>query len=257
MVASGNRTLSTDSIQARIIELRPWFHNLVLGGISTAPDHFLGDYPAVKWRTFAHALPDDLRGKTVLDIGCNAGFYSIEMKRRGADHVLAIDSDPLYLEQARFAARVSGVEIEFRQMSVYDIPSLNTRFDLVLYLGVSYHLRYPLLALDLIRDSVVGEVFVFQSMLRGSDDIERLSEDYGFKEDAIFNLPGFPKMHFVEKEYASDPTNWWIPNKACVEAMLRSSGFCITAVPENEVYICELSKSNSDHIAEIPAWLRR
>ena len=72
-------------------ELGPWFHNIDLGGVKTAPDHFLGDYPAVKWRGFAHAIPPDLTGRTVLDIGCNGGFYAIEMKRRGAERVVGID----------------------------------------------------------------------------------------------------------------------------------------------------------------------
>src|SRR5436190_20421764 len=90
-------------LEQRIRGLGTWFHNLNLGGIQTAPHHFLGNYPEIKWRTFADALPADLRGKTVLDIGCNAGFYSIEMKKRGADRVVAIDSDELYLEQAKFA----------------------------------------------------------------------------------------------------------------------------------------------------------
>jgi tRNA (mo5U34)-methyltransferase len=71
-------------IRQRIHELGKWFHNIALEGVRTAPDHFLGDYPAVKWKRFAHAIPSDLRGKSVLDIGCNGGFYSIEMKLRGA-----------------------------------------------------------------------------------------------------------------------------------------------------------------------------
>ena len=85
--------------------LGPWFHNIDLGdGVWTAPDHFLGDYPGVKWRRFADALPADLTGKSVLDIGCNGGFYAIAMKRRGAARVLGLDSDERYLAQARFAA---------------------------------------------------------------------------------------------------------------------------------------------------------
>ena len=64
-------------LRRRIAELGPWFHNLHIGGIETAPDHFLGDYPAFKFARFADALPEDLTGKSVLDIGCNAGFYSI------------------------------------------------------------------------------------------------------------------------------------------------------------------------------------
>src|SRR5437660_588599 len=126
----------TDELKRRVRALGQWFHNIELGGIQTAPDHFLGDYPSVKWKVFEHAIPSDLRGKTVLDIGCNAGFYSIEMKRRGADRVVAIDFDERYLAQARFAAEVCGVDIDFRQLSVYDVADLGEAFDLVLFLGV-------------------------------------------------------------------------------------------------------------------------
>ena len=76
---------SAEEIHRKVEALGPWFHNIELHGVATAPNHFLGDYPRVKWRRFADALPADLSGRTVLDIGCNAGFYSIEMKRRGAD----------------------------------------------------------------------------------------------------------------------------------------------------------------------------
>ena len=100
--------LSPERIQQRVSELGPWFHNLNLGGVQTAPEHFLGDYPAVKWQRFARSIPQDLAGRSVLDIGCNAGFYAIEMKRRGAARVLGIDTDERYLAQARFAAEVCG-----------------------------------------------------------------------------------------------------------------------------------------------------
>jgi len=144
--------------------LGPWFHNIDLGdGVWTAPDHFLGDYPGVKWRRFADALPADLTGKSVLDIGCNGGFYAIAMKRRGAARVLGLDSDERYLAQARFAAARLGHDIEFRNLSVYDVGALGERFDVVLFMGVLYHLRHPLLALDLIREHVAGDLLVFQS----------------------------------------------------------------------------------------------
>jgi len=140
-----------EAVQTEILALGDWFHNMRLLGVETAPHHFLGDYPASKWRRFADALPADLTGLTVLDIGCNAGFYSQHMKRRGAARVLGIDSDPRYLAQARFAAEVEGLDIEFRQMSLYELPALGERFDLVLFMGVLYHLRHPLLALDILH----------------------------------------------------------------------------------------------------------
>jgi tRNA (mo5U34)-methyltransferase len=237
-VQSPPHALSQDAIRDRIRALGPWFHNMELGGVPTAPEHFLGDYPRQKWQRFAHALPADLRGRTVLDVGCNAGFYSIEMKRRGAARVVGIDSDEIYLAQARFAAEVSGVEIELRNLSVYDVAALGERFDVVLFMGVLYHLRHPLLALDLLHTHVSRDLLVFQSLQHGSPEVMALEEDYPFSETGIFDDPRFPRLHFVERRYAGDPTNWWIPNAACAEAMLRSAGFTILDHPEEEVYVC-------------------
>ena len=172
--------LSPTQLQARIDALGPWFHNIDLGGVSTAPNHFLGDYPRQKFRHFADAIPADLTGKTVLDIGCNGGFYSVEMKRRGADRVLGIDFDDTYLDQARFVAEVAGLDIEFQKLSVYDVGSLGEKFDVVLFMGVLYHLRHPLLALDLIREHVTKDLMVFQSMQRGSKQAPQLEENYPF-----------------------------------------------------------------------------
>ncbi|HEX4749520.1 MAG TPA: TIGR04290 family methyltransferase [Bryobacteraceae bacterium] len=226
-------------LERKIAELGPWFHNINLQGVQTAPQHFLGDYPSNKFRNFRDAIPSDLTGMTVLDIGCNGGFYSVEMKQRGASRVLGIDHDEGYLAQARFAADVLSLEIEFRQMSVYDLPQLNERFDLVLFMGVFYHLRYPLLALDLLRQHVAKDWFVFQSMQRGSRTRPAIETDYQFWQTSIFDHPGYPKMHFVENSYSQDPTNWWIPNRACTEAVLRSAGFRIASNPEEEVFICK------------------
>lgn len=239
-IPARNSSLTQSAIQARIAELGDWFHNMELGGVWTAPGHFLGDYPRCKWRAFEHALPARLDGNTVLDVGCNGGFYSLEMKRRGAARVLGIDEDEGYLAQARFAAEVCGLEVEFERLSVYDVGRLGQRFDLVIFMGVLYHLRHPLLALDLLREHVVRDLFLFQSMLRGGLEVEAVDEDYPFEEKQQFDAPTYPKLHFVEQRYAADPTNWWVPNKACVEAMLRSSGFVIEANPEPEVYLCSV-----------------
>ncbi|MBI5264702.1 MAG: TIGR04290 family methyltransferase [Bradyrhizobium sp.] len=231
-------TLSEDEIRQRIDALGPWFHNIDLRGIPTAPRHFLGDYPNVKWRRFSSVIPDSLQGMSVLDIGCNAGFYSMEMKRRGADRVLGVDTDEEYLAQARFAAEVNGLHIEFRKMSTYDVGELNEKFDLVIFMGIFYHLRHPLLALDLIYEHVARDLLLFQSMQRGGSGVDTIERNYDFWTTEPFDSPGYPKLHFVEHKYADDPTYWWVPNRACVEAMLRSAGFRITAHPETEVYLC-------------------
>lgn len=209
-----------------------------LDGIATAPDHFLGDYPEVKYERFRDSLPSDMHGMTVLDIGCNAGFYSLEMKRRGAARVLGIDTDAHYLRQARFAAEITGLDVHFEQLAVWDVGALGERFDVIIFMGVLYHLRHPLLALDLIHEHVAKDLLLFQSMQRGSREIASVAENYDFNAPAPFDEPGYPKMHFIEQRYSHDETNWWVPNRACVEAMLRSSGFAIESQPEDEVYVC-------------------
>jgi tRNA (mo5U34)-methyltransferase len=209
-----------DEIEA----LGPWFQNLDLRGIATAPEHFLGDYPRVKWQRFADALPHDLAGRTVLDIGCNAGYYCFEMKRRGAARVVGVDHDARYLAQAR--------------LSAYRVHELGERFDLVLFMGAFYHLRHPLLVLDLIHEHLVNDLFVFQTMLRGSSEVASIARDYPFEARDHFDAPGYPRMHFVEHRYAHDPTNWWVPNLACALALLRSAGFEVIAQPEEEVFLC-------------------
>lgn len=244
------RSDATVDIRRRIAELGPWFHNLRIRGVETAPDHFLGDYPAFKWARFAHALPQDLEGRSVLDIGCNAGFYLIEMKKRNAGRVVGIDADPHYLEQAAFAAEQTGVDVELRQMSVYEVGQLGQRFDIVLFMGVFYHLRHPLLALDLIHEHVAGDMLVFQSLMRGWDTVPDLADDYPFAEWGAFERPDYPKLFFVEERYWGDPTNWFIPNRAAVEALLRSAGFVITDRPEPEVYLCRCGQRH--YAAEPP-----
>ncbi|MXP40288.1 TIGR04290 family methyltransferase [Altererythrobacter soli] len=253
---SASRATATDirrdeatHLRAQVEALGPWFQNIDLGhGIMTAPEHFLGDYPNFKFRRFADALPEDLTGKSVLDIGCNAGFYSIEMKKRGAERVLGIDSDDRYLDQARLASRTLGFpDIEYRNLSVYDVGALGETFDLVIFMGVLYHLRHPLLALDLIREHVAGDTMLFQTMQQGTDAVLQVPEDHPFHKPGTtqppdyFDNPAYPKMHFIEREFAHDWTNWWAPNAACSQAMLRAAGFTIEANPEPEVYLCRVA----------------
>lgn len=229
--------LAREEIARRVSDLGEWFHNLDLHGVRTAPNHFLGDFPNIKWKHIASEIPADLTGSTVLDIGCNGGFYCLEMKRRGAGRVLGVDVDDRYLNQARFAARTLDLDIELKKLSVYDVDTIPGQFDFVFFLGVFYHLRYPLFALDKVIKKVRGKL-LFQTMIRGSETAGKWEQNYHFWNKEIFSSPDFPCMYFVEHSYANDPTNWWIPNCGAAEAMLRSSGLKILSHPEPETWVC-------------------
>ena len=133
-----------------------------------------------------------------------------------------------------------GLDIEFRQLSVYDVGALGERFDVVLFMGVLYHLRHPLLALDLHPRARRAATCWCSSRCsaaaaRSTPVARRLSV---LRDRRCSTSPAIPKLHFVEQRYAGDPTNWWVPNRACAEAMLRSAGFEIVAHPEEEVFVC-------------------
>ena len=172
--------------------------------------------------------------------------------RRGASRVLGVDIDERYLRQARFAAATLQLDIEFLKMSVYEADTISGEFDYVLFMGVFYHLRYPLYALDRIIKKVRRQL-IFQTMLRGSTQPWAGADDYHFWNKKVFSTPGFPSMYFIENSYAGDPTNWWIPNASAAEAMLRSSGLDIVAHPEEETWICEprRTKRNGEYLLDL------
>jgi tRNA (mo5U34)-methyltransferase len=222
-----------------IAALGPWFHNLHLpDGRQTAPDHPLGDFPAYKWAALAPHLPATLSGWSVLDIGCNAGFYSFELARRGAS-VTGLDLDDRYLRQARWAAERLRFEdrVEFRRGTVYDLARTEEQWDLVLFLGVLYHLRYPLLALDLVARRV-RRLLVLQTLTMPGDDCTQQPGDLRLEQRARLLEPGWPKLAFIENMLAGDDTNWWAPNAAAVEALARSAGLVPVSQPAHETWIC-------------------
>lgn len=236
---SNGRGKSKERTVDQVKELGPWFHNIHLpDGTQTAPDHFLGDFPMIKWRHIAPYIPEDLSGVRVLDVGCNAGFYSFELAKRGA-RVTGIDMDPRYLKQARWGAERLALQerVDLKRMHVYELCRDDETYDLVLFLGVLYHLRYPLLALDIVARKVKG-VMVFQTLTMPGDTVVT-SYDQHMNEREMLLDPGWPKGAFIEHRFAGDPTNWWIFNHAGAEALLRSAGMRITAHPGEEIYLCE------------------
>jgi methyltransferase (TIGR04290 family) len=235
-------------LAAEAATLAPWFHNLHLpDGTQTAPKHPLGDFPSMKWDQIEPHLPRRLAGWTVLDIGCNSGFYSIELAKRGA-LVTAIDVDPHFLRQARWAAGLHGLDqrITFRQAGVYDLARWDNDYDLVLFMGVYYHLRYPALGLDLAVERA-RRLFLFQTLTMPDEAEYETPEDQDFHDRSALNAPGWPRLAFIEKSLAGDPTNWWVPNHAGVVAMLRSAGLTVTSRPGHEIYLCEPTRLHDEH----------
>jgi len=243
------------ALEADVAELGPWFQNLHLpDGTQTAPGHFLGDYPSFKWRNLSRALPAELSGWTELDVGCNAGFYSFEMARRGA-RVLGIDVEPLYLRQAQWAARRLGLDhqVEFPAGQVHDLLACESSFDLVWFTGVFYHLRYPTLALDVVR-RVSRRLVMFQTLTMPGEDYQP-PPDFGLMQRELMTDPDWPKMSFIEHALERDATNWWAPNAACVEALLRTAGFRVLDRPEHEFWLCEPAETREnpelDHLISL------
>ena len=232
------------AVQDEIKALEPWFHNIHLpDGTHTSPRHFLGDFPNFKWQKIKEAIPEDLTGWKVLDIGCNAGFYSIELAKRGAE-VLAIDLDDHYLKQAQWVAKQLGFEdrITFKKMQVYDLAHSNEQFDLVWFMGVFYHLRYPMLAMDIIAQKI-KKMMIFQTLaLPGTKEME-IPPDVKFHGREIMKSEAWPSMAFIERSLAGDHTNWWAPNHMGIISMLRSCGLKVTGMPEDETYVAVKDES--------------
>jgi tRNA (mo5U34)-methyltransferase len=169
-------------------------------------------------------LPADLSGLRVLDIGTRDGFFAFECERRGAE-VTAIDYMPPEETGFLVARELLGSRVEFIQENVYDLSDGRYGgFDLVLFLGVLYHLRDPMLALDSIWKVASGRLIVETQVI----DDALLSAPGEFKRlvDLSPELPQVPLMQFYPGDALNgDPTCVWAPNEACLKAMLEETGF--------------------------------
>ncbi len=154
-------------------------------------------------------------------------------------NIVGTEVDDRLIQQARLVRECSGLHYDIRRMSVYDIANLESKFDIILFMGVLYHLRYPLLALDQLRKIAGGIMFV-QCNVCGSDADFSPPDNIRLEElPTLTETRGFPVAHFIEKAYGyGDSTNWWIPNASCLKAMLRSSGFEIVEEIEKGFMVC-------------------
>jgi tRNA (mo5U34)-methyltransferase len=196
--------VSTVSVASKSPEYIDWFHQIRLPDGSTTPGR---DRSAEKLA--ALHLPN-LTGKTVLDVGAWDGYFSFAAERLGASRVLATDSyiwrQPAGKDGFAHARKALGSSVEHMEIDVLDIsPETVGHFDVVLFLGVLYHMRHPLLALERMA-SVTRQLLVLETLV-----------------DMTFLRT--PAAAFYPWRLHGDETNWWGPNRAAVLGMLSSVGF--------------------------------
>jgi tRNA (mo5U34)-methyltransferase len=227
------------SLEQRIQDLAPWYHTIDFGnGITTVePNNRHQSDPAIRWRKFSSYIPDQLIGKTVLDVGCNSGFFSVQCKLRGAEKVLAVDAEPRHLLQARLLSDHFNAPIETTNDDIHHLVlKTNERFDYIIFSRLFYHLRYPTLIFDRLAE-MAKEIMVFITEMVPNPNRFEVQEDYlADKKYDFFAKSNFPKMHYIETKLAGDSSNWWIPNESYVLAMIRSAGMEIVARPFHEVF---------------------
>lgn len=235
-----------EELQSKINELGYWYHNIeLMPDVWTNPA--MGNYPTSRWDCVAPYVPDDLSGKSVLDLSCNSGYFAIQMKKRGASRVVGVDIRKRNILQATLAKEVLGVEIELIHDNVYNFLWRNSEeFDYIFFLGLFYHLRSPLFVLDRVALFVREKLF-FQTFSAGNELIVEPPDDIPLKAlsdpviaDQIFHS-GYPKAFFIENKLNDDPTNWWFLNQSCIHSILRSSGFksFIQVQQSPDLYICQ------------------
>jgi len=213
--------VTDDEVREQIAAIPDWYHRIeVRPGIVT---------PGIQDSQLALQLlqlPDDCRGLRVLDIGARDGFFSFEMERRGAE-VLAVDYVPATETGFALAASILGSHVEYRHSNLYDLsPDTLGTFDIVLFLGVLYHLPDPLLGLRIVRslcrDRLYLETYIIDRSFRLSDGT------FTALDEIDPRLSSIPLMQFFPgSALGGDPTNFWGPNIQCVTDMLAQTNITI------------------------------
>ena len=212
-------TPAPEEVAALIASVPHWYHRIeVAPGVVTPGTH---DSPAALALT---PLPADMSGMRVLDIGARDGFFSFEMERRGAE-VTALDYVPPDQTGFAVAAGLLGSKVDYRVENVYALhPERHGRFDLVLFLGVLYHLRNPLLALDRIWDVCAGTLIV-ESHVIDNAYLDGTGELVEIESVAPGQSGALLMQFYPGRTLLGDPTNAWAPTGACLAAMVQEAVF--------------------------------
>jgi tRNA (mo5U34)-methyltransferase len=215
---------SPEEARRAIEAVTDWYHRIEVAPGVVTPG--INDSP----HTLEHlGLPDDCSGLRALDIGARDGFFSFELERRGAE-VLAMDFMPPDMTGFSVASRLLGSEVRYVTDNVYNLdPATHGEFDVVLFLGLLYHLRNPLQALDVIWQVCRGELFVETQLL---DNCFRAADGSMRRLDEVDpELTKVPMMQFYPRDSLNrDFTNWWAPNAVGLESMLDAAGFDVDRV---------------------------
>jgi tRNA (mo5U34)-methyltransferase len=253
--------MTRDEILSGLKLHEPWFHRIDLGhGMFTKTESVMGepvDHPRQSWEVIRQCLPDDLSSKSVLDVGCNGGFYCVELKRRGARRVLGVDGQRQHVRQALFVRKVLGLDLEFRRFSVYDLnPETVGRFDITLALGLVYHLKHLVFALERLYD-VTNELLIVETAIIPPEQTpESFVQPLGEIRQTLH--PIF---------YAENPAdskeqvfNWFLPSPVALQALLKNTGFeeveIFSVVRDRAVLVCRkgalrAQPSVADHVATL------
>lgn len=210
-----NNRKQKKELSARVDSFANWYHQIqIQPGLVTPGVHNSQEELAILDRL---GLPQDCRNLRVLDIGCCDGFFSFELERRGAD-VTAIDFAADGVRGFTLAASLLNSKLVLKVANVYDLnPVEFGEFDLVLFLGVFYHLRNPQLALDKIRSvSKPGTLLMVETQLSTSDEV---------RDSDIPLCQFFPKNTLL-----NDGTNKWGPNESGLKAMIEESQFSVSKI---------------------------
>lgn len=200
-----------------------WYHRVYLGN----GGYTLDATPAfheTAWRLFLPALPPTFAGLSMLDIGCNAGFFALQAKLRGAARVIGTEVETIFLEQADELARMWGFDdIDYRRLDAHDVKTVGQRVDLVVFCGILYHLKNPLQVLEDLG-AMCNDAILLETECLIDDPDTRVTVRQGTPAAPTVARTGM--MKFIEKaELNGDSSNWWVPDIECVRGMLRTAGF--------------------------------
>jgi tRNA (mo5U34)-methyltransferase len=172
-------------------------------------------------------MPEDLSGMRVLDVGARDGFFTFEAERRGAREVVALDNESPHRTGFAIAAELLGSKAAYVTENVYSLrPERYGHFDLVLFLGVIYHLRHPLLGLDRIHDVCSPEALLLIETHMIDEGLVDEAGEWRRLADFDPRLASIPiAQYYPADTLGDDSTSQWAPNRVALEAWLRGSGF--------------------------------